>query len=231
MNGAGKTYGVKGTIVEPLLGVGKRVCILDPTGVYWGLRLEPRGNGPSGFDVVIFGGPFADFIIGEEHGEAVAEVIATTSRSAIVDTSDMTVGQRTRFFAGFGETLLRKNRAPLHLVIDEAHLFAPQGRVADPQSGRMLHAANNLVSLGRARGLRVVLILQRPAKLHKDSLTQAHSLVVMKLVAPQDRDAARAWIEGQPDHKRGEDVLSSLAGLAVGHGWLWAPEIDVLSRI
>lgn len=231
MNGAGKTYGVKGTVVEPLLGLGKRVCVIDPTGVYWGLRLDPKGNGPSGLDVVIFGGPYGDFVIGDAHGEAVAEVIATTSRSAIIDTSDLTVGQRTRFFAGFAETLLRKNRAPLHLVIDEAHLFAPQGRVADPQSGRMLHAANNLISLGRSRGLRVVLISQRPAKLHKDSLTQAHSLVVMKLVAPQDRDAARAWIEGQSDAKRGEEVLASLAGLPVGHGWLWAPEIDVLSRI
>src|SRR5262249_62253700 len=112
MNGAGKTYGVKGTIVEPLLGVGKRVCILDPTGVYWGLRLEPRGNGPSGLDVVIFGGPFADFVIGEAHGEAVAEGIATTSRSAIGDTAHMTGGPRPPFFRRLGAARLRQNRGP-----------------------------------------------------------------------------------------------------------------------
>lgn len=231
MNGAGKSYGVRATIVEPLLKQERRVCIIDPTGVHWGVRLDAKGREPSGLDAVIFGGPRGDFPVSDVHGEAVAEVIATSSRSTIIDTSDMTVGARTRFFAGFAETLLRRNRAPLHLIIDESHLFAPQGRVADPASAKMLHAANNLISLGRARGLRVVLISQRPAKLHKDSLTQAHSLIVMKLIAPQDRDAARAWIEGQPDAKRGEEVMASLAGLQTGHGWLWAPEIDVLSRI
>ena len=94
---------------------------------------------------IIFGGQHADFpTSGDAHGEAVAEVIATSSRSAIVDTSDLTVGARTRFFAGFAETLLRRNRGPLYLVIDEAHLFAPQGRVNDPQSGHEHagHASN-----------------------------------------------------------------------------------------
>src|SRR5262249_1422495 len=179
ISGAGKTYGVKATIIEPLLAERKRVCVVDPTGVYWGLRLTPDGERASGLDIVIFGGPHADFPITDAHGAAVAGVIATSARPAIIDTVDRPVVARTRFFCAFAETLLRRNRGPLYLVVDEAHLFAPQGKVADPSSARMLHAANNLISLGRAKGLRVTLISQRPAKLHKDSLTQTQALIVL----------------------------------------------------
>lgn len=114
--------------------------------------------------------------LGYQTGEALAEIIGTSSTPAILDTSLMKVSARTRFFADFADALVRRNKGPLQLIIDEAHLFAPQGKVNDPQSGAMLHAANNLVSLGRSRGLRIILITQRPAKLHKDSLTQVETL-------------------------------------------------------
>jgi hypothetical protein len=92
------------------------------------------------------GGEHADFPLGQLHGETIAEIVATSNTPAIIDTSLMKVGERTGFITDF---------ASVHLFIDEAHLMAPQGRVSDPQSGAMLHAANNLVSLGRARGLRI----------------------------------------------------------------------------
>lgn len=142
----------------------------------------------------------------------------------------MTVGQRTRFFAAFAEALLRFNRGPLHLIIDEAHLFAPQGRVNDPQSGAMLHAANNLVSLGRGRGLRIILISQRPAKLHKDSLTQVETLIAMRLIAPQDRAAVKDWVGEWADATKGAEIIASLPSLPRGDAWVWSPQIDYLER-
>jgi len=180
---------------------------------------------------VIFGGNHADLPLGGAHGEAIAEVIGTSSTPSILDTSLMKVGERTRFFADFADAILRKNKGPLHLVIDEAHLFMPQGKVNDPQSGAMLHAANNMVSLGRSRGLRIILITQRPAKLHKDSLTQAETLIALRLIAPQDRAAVEAWIEDNADEKKAREIISSLATLKTGHGWIWAPELDVLERV
>jgi len=116
-------------------------------------------------------------------------------------------------------------------VIDEAHLFMPQGRVSDPQSGAMLHAANNMVSLGRARGLRITMISQRPAKLHKDSLTQAETLIAMRLIAPQDRAAVEAWIEDNADEDKAKEIISSLATLKTGTGWIWAPALNLLERV
>lgn len=227
--GSGKTYAAKG-VVESILSEGGRVCIIDPIGAWHGLRSSATGKS-AGFPVVIFGGDHADLPLGGAHGEAIAEIIGTASTPAILDTSLMRVGERTRFFADFADALVRKNKGPLHLVIDEAHLFAPQGKVNDPQSGAMLHAANNLVSLGRARGLRIILITQRPAKLHKDSLTQVETLVALRLIAPQDRKAIEEWIKDNADEKQGREVIQSLAMLNTGHGWVWAPELGILERV
>jgi len=227
--GSGKTWAVR-SATERLIDEGARVCIIDPTGAWWGLKSSASGS-RAGFPVVIFGGSHADLPLGQAHGEALAEIIGTSSTPAIIDTSQMKVGERTRFFADFADALVRKNRGPLHLVIDEAHLFAPQGKVSDPQSGAMLHAANNLVSLGRSRGLRIVLITQRPAKLHKDSLTQVETLVAMRLIAPQDRKAVEEWIKDNADEKTGREVISTLATLKTGQAWIWAPELGILERV
>jgi hypothetical protein len=95
----------------------------------------------------------------------------------------------------------------------------------------MLHAANNLVSGGRARGLRIMLISQRPAKLHKDSLTQVETLIAFRLIAPQDRAAVEDWIGEWADPKQGREVIASLPSLARGTGWVWVPELGVLAKL
>ncbi|NNM75093.1 ATP-binding protein [Enterovirga aerilata] len=228
--GSGKTTTSKG-IVERLLMRGERACIIDPTGVWWGLRLKADGKSSSGLDIVIFGGRHAYLPLAADQGARIAEIVGRSSTPVVLDTSQMQVGERTRFFTEFGNALVRENRGTLHVVVDEAHLFAPQGRVADPQSANMVHAANNLVSLGRSRGLRITLISQRPAKLHKDSLTQVETMIALRLVAPQDRKAVEEWIADQADKKTGAEIVASLPTLGTGEGWVWSPEIDLLKRI
>ena len=227
--GSGKTTTAKG-FAETLIDVGRRICVIDPTGVWWGLRMLADGRTAS-YPVVIFGGPHADLDISEGSGARLAEIIAAEAFSCVIDTSAMTVGARTRFFTEFAEALHRVNSRPLHLIIDEAHVFAPQGRVPDLQSGRMVHAANNLVSGGRVKGLRIMLISQRPAKLHKDSLTQVETLIAMRLIAPQDRAAVEDWIGEWADPKQGREVITSLPSLPRGTGWVWAPELGVLAKM
>lgn len=227
--GSGKSYAAKG-IAEHILSEKGRVCILDPTSGWWGLRSDATGK-KAGFPINVFGGEHGDLPLSQHHGTEIAEIIGTTDTSAVLDTRLMTVGERTRFFTDFAETLLRKNKGPLHLIIDEAHVFMPQGRVNDPQSGKMLHAGNNLISLGRGRGLRIIMISQRPAKLHKDSLTQAETLIALRLIAPQDRGAVEDWIGEWADPKQGKEILASLPSLPTGEGWLWAPESGILQRM
>lgn len=225
--GSGKSNLAK-VLAERLMYAGARVCVLDPTGTWCGTRLDQDGRKPSPFKPVIFGGAHGDLALSEQHGAVLGEAIGTSADSCILDVQQMTVGQRTRFATAFAEALLRFNRGPLHLIIDEAHLFAPQGRVNDPQSGAMLHAFNNLVSLGRGRGLRIMLISQRPAKIHKDSLTQAETLIAMRLIAPQDRSAVKDWIGEWADG--GADIIASLPSLPTGEGWVWSPQSDYLKR-
>lgn len=230
MSEAGKTYAAKGA-VEQLLAAGRRVCIIDPTGVWYGLRLQPDGVTPSPYPVAIFGGDHGDVELPRGAGARVAELVAGGEFSCVIDVKRLTVGERTRFFADFAERLHQVNRRPLQLVVDEAHLFAPQGRVHDPISGRMLHAANNLVSGGRALGLRVMLLSQRPAKLHKDSLTQVQTLVAMMVISPQDRGAIADWIKDAADAAQGRAIVAELAALQRGHGWVWAPRLGLLDRV
>ena len=226
--GSGKTFAIK-SLVEVWLEDHRRVCIIDPTGAWWGLRSSRDGK-TAGYPVLVLGGEHGDLPIPASGGAAVARLVVEQGANLIADTSNMGVHERTRWFVDFATTLFRLNREPLHLVIDEAHVFAPQGKVPDPDTGRMLHAANQLASGGRSRGIRLAMLTQRPAKLHKDSLTCADTLVAMRVVAPQDRKAIKDWIDGCGDAKQGRDVLDSLANLSRGEGWVWYPEGQHLQR-
>lgn len=107
--GSGKSYAVRGAAVEPLLDDGARICVVDPTGAWHGLRSSVSGT-RAGYPVVIFGGQYADLPLGGAHGEAIAEVIGTSSTPSILDTSLMKVSERTQFFADFADAIVRKNR-------------------------------------------------------------------------------------------------------------------------
>lgn len=224
--GSGKTYRAK-TYVERLLEAQRRVCVVDPTGAWWGLRSSADGKSP-GFPVVVFGGEHGDVPITEHAAIPLAEMIADGNMPCVVDVSEFMVGARHRFMQHFAETLYRKNRLPLHLIIDEADDFCPQNPL--PETRVMLERVDRIVRRGRIRGFRVMMITQRPAALHKNILTQASTLVAMRLVGPQDRAAILAWIKDQADPEQGKEVIASLPSLRLGEGWTWAPDLGVLEK-
>ncbi|MGI8710443.1 MAG: hypothetical protein ACR2LA_05570, partial [Acidimicrobiales bacterium] len=133
------------------------------------------------------------------------------------------------FMTAFAEALHEANTEPLHLVLDEADLWAPQR--AQPGGHALLGRIEEIVRRGRVRGFVPWLITQRPAVLHKDVLSQADILVSMKLTASQDRDAVGGWIEGQADRAEGRRILAELPRLGRGEGYLWAPSDGVLARV
>ena len=227
--GSGKTFAAKG-MVERLLHDGQQVCVVDPTSAWWGLRLGAEGKPAGGHKIILLGGEHGDIPLAPTTGDAVARLVTEQRASVVIDTGRMTVGEYTRWFISFAGTLYTTIKAPLHLVIDEAHYFMPQGKVPDPEAGKMLHAGNRLMSGGRSRGIRGMLITQRPAKLHKDALTCADTLIAMRVIAPQDRKAIKEWIDGCGNAVDGNRVLDSLAQLEKGEGWIWSPEIGYLER-
>jgi len=228
-SGSGKTYAAKG-LVERLMDRGGRVCIVDPLGVWWGLRAGADGSAASGYPVVVFGGRHADVALDEGRGAALGHLVGTHPLACVVDVSELgSSAARRAFMTAFAEALYEANTEPLHLVLDEADLWAPQR--AQPGGQALLGRIEEIVRRGRVRGFVPWLITQRPAVLHKDVLSQADILVSMKLTASQDRDAVGGWIEGQADRAEGKRILAALPRLGQGEGYLWAPSDGVLARV
>ena len=228
-SGSGKTYAAKG-LVERLLDEGARVCVVDPLGVWWGLHAGPDGSGPGPHAVVVFGGAHADVPLTPGMGAALGHLVGRHALACVVDVSDLgSAAVRRAFMTAFTEALYDGNTEPLHLVLDEADLWAPQ-RVP-PDGYDLLGRVEEIVRRGRVRGFVPWLITQRPAVLHKDVLSQADVLVSMKLTSSQDRAALGRWIEGQADHEEGRRILAALPRLGRGEGWVWAPSGKVLAQV
>lgn len=225
--GRGKTYTAKG-IVERLLHLGRRVLILDPLSVWWGLKATADGKA-EGFAIPVFGGPQGDIPLHDGAGRIIGELIVRTGTSAVLDLGQMRKAEQARLVADLLDHLFTHNRDPLWLVLEEADAFAPQQPMGDLT--RVLGEVDRIARRGRNFGFRLISITQRPAKLNKDVLTQLSTLVALGVTSPQDRDALRAWVEGNADRAQAKEVYDSLASLPVGEGWIWAPDYDLLKRV
>lgn len=226
-SGSGKTYN-SGTAVERLLARKARVVIIDPLGVWWGLRLLADGKTPSPHNVVIFGGPHGDLPLTDLVGALLGETAATMAESCIIDLSQLgSKAAERRFMLAFLDAIYRKaSGEPFHLVVDEADLFAPQ----KPQSGdeALLGLMENIVRRGRVKGFIPWLISQRPAVLNKNVLSQTDGLLAFKLTATHDRDALDDWIEGQADKVQGREIKAALPTMQLGTGVVWLPSRGIL---
>lgn len=233
MSGSGKTYAASGA-VEHLLDDGARAVIVDPLGVWYGLRLQKGGKLPSRFDIPIFGGPRGDIALTEQSGSLIGETVAGMAQSCILDLSQIgtRAGER-RFMLAFLTALYRGiNGTQIHVVFDEADMWAPQRLLdKDGDAAKLLGTMETIVRRGRARGFIPWLITQRPAVLSKDVLSQSDGIVALKLTASQDRDAIGAWIEGQADRMDGKAILASLPSLDRGSGVVWFPSRNVLDTV
>lgn len=226
--GMGKTY-TAAVIVEEMLKAGAQVVVSDPVGVWYGLRSNAAGDGP-GLPIAILGGEHADLPLHVDAGERVAELIVTERIPAVLDLSLFRKGEQTRFMTDFCETLYRINRQALHLVLDEADTIAPQRPL--PGEQRLLGAVEDLVRRGRARGLGITLITQRPAVLNKNVLTQIEVLIALRLIAPQDRAAIDSWVQVHGTPEQLAELNGSLPSLEVGEAWIWSPGwLNLFQRI
>ena len=226
VSGSGKTYAAKGA-VELLLQAEARTVVIDPTGVWFGLRSNRDGTAGA-YGVPVLGGDHGDMKLPPESGAALGQLLATHDSSAVLDLSAMLLSEQRRFVTALAESLYQHNRQPLHLVVDEADEFLPQR--PGPDQTVMLNRMDRIVRRGRNRGFRVLMISQRPAVLNKDALSQARCLVAMKLTSPQDRKALRDWLSGQAAPDQVRDAVDRLPGLETGRGLVWWPDGDLLEE-
>lgn len=224
--GAGKSFTTR-VLAEEFWTHKVPFVLVDPMGANWGLRSSADGRS-EGIPVPIFGGDHADAPLERTAGAVMADLVMD-GLSMILDLSSL--GSRAaerQFGLAFFERLYRTNDRLVHVLLDEADLFAPQRPAAGDQP--LLGVTENIVRRGRNRGIAITLISQRPAVVNKDVLTQVDGLWLLRITSPQDRDAARTWMEaaGEPDQVR--EVTGSLATLANGEAWVWIPELRVFQR-
>lgn len=108
---------------------------------------------------------------------------------------------------------------PVFFVLEEAHNFVPGGQGAQSQSAGII---KRIASEGRKFGLFLVLITQRPYKVHGDTLSQCNSQIIMRLTNPQDQQAVRLSSESIS-----EGLLGDLPGLNVGEAVILGPLVRV----
>lgn len=226
--GAGKTNTAV-VFCEELLSAGQQVIVVDPVGVWWGLRSKIDGTA-AGLPVVIIGGSHGDLPLHESMGATLARLLVEDKVSAVLDLSTLSKSASRRLMTDFLEELYRAAHEPLHLVVDEADLFAPQRLPRDMT--RLLGAMDDVVRRGRARGLGVTLISQRPAVLSKDVLGQAEVLVALRMTNPRDVAAIDEWVRLHAEPDDAHTVKTSLPALPIGTAWVWSPGwLECLTKV
>ncbi len=108
---------------------------------------------------------------------------------------------------------------PVFFVLEEAHNFVPGGQGIPSQAAGII---KRIASEGRKFGLFMVLITQRPYKVHSDTLSQCNSQIIMRLTNPQDQQAVRLSSESIS-----EGLLADLPGLNVGEAIILGPLVRV----
>jgi hypothetical protein len=110
----------------------------------------------------------------------------------------------------------------VHIVIEEAPEFIPQRIFGE--NATVFGAVDRIVRLGRNHGIGVTAIGQRLQTTNKDTVSQVDALIVMRLVDPQGKKAARDWVMAKGEEERADEFVDALARLKTGTGYVWSPE-------
>ncbi len=96
---------------------------------------------------------------------------------------------------------------PVFLVVEEAHNFIPAGE----EKNRSLPVIRRIAGEGRKFGIFLIVISQRPGKIHADTLSQCNSQIVLKITNPSDQTAI-----ANSSERLSEELTNDLPGLNVG---------------
>jgi uncharacterized protein len=95
---------------------------------------------------------------------------------------------------------------PVFIFVEEAHRFIPfQGHT---NSSRII---KKIAAEGRKFGVFLVIITQRPSKIHPDALSQCNSQIIMRIANPDDQEAI-----AKSSERLGQTLLEDLPGLNTG---------------
>jgi hypothetical protein len=219
-NGSGKSYFVM-KMLEELLYHGAWTIILDPVGIHYGLRLDAAGKKPSGLNIPIFGGLHGDVILTPESGKLIADLLVDRHLSAVLDVSQFTDGELTRFSTDFGYQFFLRMKArkqAVLLVLEEAQEFIPQ----NPQDGekKKLHIYSQIAKIGRNFGIGIMMVTPRPQDIAKKVFNLTQNMFAFQMTGLSERKTMKDWCDYvQMDY----DLSKLLPTLDVGHPFVASP--------
>lgn len=208
-SGGGKSWALR-RLLEQTAGHVQQI-VLDPEGEFASLRER--------FDYIVCAPNGADAVATPQTAAALARAIWKAGTSTIIDLYELKAHERVLFVRRFLESLVNAPRAIWHptlVVLDEAHVYAPQ-----VGSAESLGAVTDLATRGRKRGLALVAATQRLSKLHKDVAAE----LLNKLVGRTglDVDVQRAGDELGMSRK---DATESLRNLQPGEFFAYGPALS-----
>jgi hypothetical protein len=228
--GSGKTYGAS-KLAELLWDAHAQFVVLDPVGVWYGLRLAKDGKKPSDITIPIFGGLHGDVPLEPTAGAMMADLIVDRALTAILDVSQFeSDAQKARFAADFGDRFFfRKKASPsaVHVFIEECQEFVPENHQRGEE--RMKHVFVRMQKIGRNFGIGTSYITQRPQEVSKKALNLAQTLFVFRTTGTHEREAINRWIKDKSIE--GQDIASELPKLKTGAPHVWSPEWLELSDV
>lgn len=179
-SGAGKSWALRRLLEQTYARVPQ--IVIDVEGEFHTLREK--------FDYVLAGQKGGDCPADTKSAALLARRLLELNVSAIVDIYELGT-QRTRFVRLFLDALVNAPRELWHptlVVLDEAHMFAPEAGQAESAD-----AVKDLMTRGRKRGFCGVLATQRISKLHKDAAAECNNKLIGR--SSLDIDMKRAGSE------------------------------------
>lgn len=194
------------------LAAGKvQTIILDPEGEFVTLREK--------LDILI-AGPGGEVPAEPRSAGLLCRRLVELQTSAVVDLFELKLPERREFVKRFLETMLDLPKTlwhPVLVMIDEAHLFAPERSAGESVA---TEAVIGLMSQGRKRGFCGMLATQRLSKLHKDAEAEANNVFIGRTWLDIDQKRAGNLL-GIADAKRNE-----LRDLEAGDFFCFGPALD-----
>lgn len=145
--------------------------------------------------------------------------------SAIIDLYELSHSDRKKFVRLFLSSMVNAPKALWHpclVIIDEAHVFAPQ-----TGSSEAMESVIDLAARGRKRGYSAILATQRISKLHKDAVAEMNN----KLIGRTGLDIDRKRAAEELGFTTKEDSLS-LRSMAPGEFFAFGPAIsDTVTKL